>query len=73
MVDKAAAMKFKGTVWMVVAFLGIVLYYYLVDIPAEKKQSEEKERAEKILFFETDQVEEFILEKKDETFHKQRN
>ena len=65
-------MKFKGTVWMAAAFLGIGLYYYLVDIPAEKKQSEEKERAEKILFFETDQVEEFILRKKDETFHLKR-
>jgi len=65
-------MKFKGTVWMAAAFLGIVLYYYLVDIPAEKKQSEEKERAEKIILFETGQVEELILEKKDETFYLKR-
>ncbi len=65
-------MKFKGTVWMAAAFLGIVLYYYLVDIPAEKKQSQEKERAEKILLFETGQVEEFILGKKDETIHLKR-
>ena len=72
MVDKAAAMKFKGTIWMTVAFLGIVLYYYLVDIPAEKKQSEEKARAEKILLFDTDQVENLILEKKNETFHLKR-
>ena len=65
-------MKFKGTVWMAAAFLGIVLYYYLVDIPAEKEQSEEKERAEKILLFETGQVEEFILGKKNETLHLKR-
>ena len=57
-------MKFKGTVWMAALFLGIVLYYYLVDIPAEKRQLEEKERAGKIFLFEKDQVEEFILEKK---------
>jgi len=65
-------MKFKGTVWMAAGFLAIVLYYYLVDIPAEKKQIEEKDRAEKILLFEAGQVEEFILEKKDETFHLKR-
>ena len=65
-------MKFKGTVWMAAAFLGIVLYYYLIDIPAEKKQSLEKERAEKILLFETGRVEEFILGKKDATFHLKR-
>ena len=62
-------MKFKGTIWMTVAFVGIVLYYYLVDIPAEKKQSEENARAEKILLFESNQVENLILEKKNETFH----
>jgi Domain of unknown function (DUF4340) len=65
-------MKFKGTVWMAALFLGLVLYYFLVDIPAEKKQNEEKERAEKILLFETDQVEEFILKKKDVTIHLKR-
>ncbi len=65
-------MKFKGTLWMAALFFGLVLYYYLVDIPAEKKQTEEKERAEKILLFETGQVEEFILKKKDETIHLKR-
>ncbi len=65
-------MKFKGTVWMAAAFLGIALYYYLVDVPAEKKQIEEKERAGKILLFETDRVEEFILGKKDSTLHLKR-
>lgn len=65
-------MKFKGTLWMVVAFLGIVLYYYLVDVPAGIKQEEEKERAEKILLFETDQVKEFHLVKNDQTLHLKR-
>jgi hypothetical protein len=72
-VDKAASMKFKGTLWMAVLLLGIVLYYYLVDIPAEKKEIEEKERAGKILLFEKDQVEAFVLEKKDSVFHLKRN
>jgi uncharacterized protein DUF4340 len=62
-------MKFKGTLWMAAAFLGIVLYYYLVDVPAEKKQQRDQERAEKILLFEIDQVEEFRLVKKDQTLH----
>jgi len=66
-------MKFKGTVWMAALFLGIVLYYYLVDIPAEKRQLEEKERAGKIFLFESDQVEEFILGKKDISLHLKRN
>jgi hypothetical protein len=65
-------MKFKGTLWMAALFLGIVLYYYLIDVPAEKKQAEEKERAEKILLFETGQVEEFRLVKKDQTLHLKR-
>ncbi|VAX32021.1 hypothetical protein MNBD_NITROSPINAE05-1086, partial [hydrothermal vent metagenome] len=65
-------MNFKGTVGMAVLLLGIVLYYYLVDIPAEKKQIEEKERAGKIFLFETDRVEEFVLEKKDSVFHLKR-
>ena len=66
-------MKFKGTVWMAALFLGIVLYYYLVDIPAEKRQLEEKERAGKIFLFESDQVEEFILGKNDISLHLKRN
>ncbi|MDA0692778.1 MAG: DUF4340 domain-containing protein [Nitrospinae bacterium] len=65
-------MKFKGTLWMAAAFLGIVLYYYLVDVPAVKKQTQEKERAEKILLFETEQVEEFRLVKKDQTLYLKR-
>jgi len=65
-------MRFKGTLWMAALFLGIVLYYYLVDVPEEKKQQREKERAEKILLFETDQVQEFRLIKKDQTLHLKR-
>ncbi len=62
-------MKFKGTVWMAALFLGLVLYYYLVDIPAEKKQIEEKERSGKIILFETEKVEGFIFENKGSALH----
>lgn len=65
-------MKFKGTLGMAAAFLGIVLYYYLIDVPAEKKQQRDTERAEKILLFETDQVNGFRLVKKDQTLHLKR-
>lgn len=65
-------MKFKGTIGMAALLLGIVLYNYMVDIPAQKQDKEEKERAEKILPFETDQVEELRLIKKDQTIHLQR-
>lgn len=58
---------------MAAMFLGIVLYYYLVDIPAEKRQFEEKERAGKIFLFDKDQVEEFILGKKEFALHLKRN
>jgi len=58
---------------MAVVFLGVVLYYYLVDIPAEQKQIAEKERAGKIILFDTGRVEEFILEKKDNALHLKRN
>lgn len=58
-------MRFKGTVWMAALFLGIALYYFFIDVPREQKQAEEKERSEKILLFEKEDVEEFSLEKKD--------
>ena len=65
-------MKFKGTIGMAALFLGIVLYYYLVDVPAEKKHREEKERAEKILPFEIGRVEGLRLVKKNRTLHLRR-
>lgn len=65
-------MKFKGTVWMTALLAGVVLYNYLIDAPAEKKQKDDKERAEKILPFETDEVEGFRLVKKGQTIHLKR-
>ena len=43
-------MKFKGTARMLVVFLILGIYYFLVDLPAEKKKTKEKEMAGKVLF-----------------------
>lgn len=66
-------MKFKGTAAMMAVFLGLGLYYFLVDLPAEKKKKQEKEIAEKILPLEAANVTEFSLIKKDQTISLQRN
>ena len=38
-------MKFQGTALMSAVFLGLVLYYFFVDLPSEQKEKVEKERA----------------------------
>ncbi|KMP12660.1 hypothetical protein UR09_00720 [Candidatus Nitromaritima sp. SCGC AAA799-A02] len=59
-------MKFKGTLGLTVAFIGLVLYYFLIDVPTEERKKEEQARSEKILLFEPDHVESFsIIRKKD--------
>ena len=60
-------MKFKGTLWLALGFLTLVLYYYLVDIPQGEKEREDKERSEKILLFEEGSVEEFSLSENGQT------
>ncbi len=54
-------MKFRGTALMAAVFLGLVLYYFFVDLPAEQKEKDEKEQAEKILPLEMEKVLEFSL------------
>ena len=46
-------MKFKGTVLLTVAFIGIVLYYFLVDVPTTEQKKKEKIRSEKVLPFDS--------------------
>ena len=58
-------MKFKGTILLVATFIGIVLYYYLIDIPAENAKKEEKIRSEKALPFELEHVKEISIIKKE--------
>ncbi|MDP7557536.1 MAG: DUF4340 domain-containing protein, partial [Nitrospinaceae bacterium] len=54
-------MKFKGTIALTVAFVGIVLYYFLVDVPTEKREKEEKIRSEKVLPFKPGNVDTFSI------------
>lgn len=66
-------MKFKGTAWMMVAFLILGVYYFFVDLPAEKKKAREKEIAGKVVPFKAESVKEFSLVKKGQTITLQRN
>jgi hypothetical protein len=54
-------MKFRGTASMAAVFLGLVIYYFFVDLPAEQKEKTEQEQAEKILPLEAEKVVEFSL------------
>ena len=37
-------------------FIGIVLYYFLIDLPSEQRKQEEKDRAEKVILFDSENV-----------------
>ena len=54
-------MKFRGTALMAAVFLGLVLYYFFVDLPAEQKEKNEQEQAEKLIPLEAEKVVEFSL------------
>ena len=58
-------MKFRGTALMAAVFLGLVLYYFFVDLPAEQKEKNEQEQAEKLIPLEAEKVVEFSLTGKD--------
>ena len=50
-------MKFKGTASLAVLLTGIILYYFLIDLPTEKRKKEEKELSEKVIPFNPEDVE----------------
>ena len=54
-------MKFRGTALMAAVFLGLALYYFFVDLPAEQKEKTEQEQAEKIIPLEAEKIVEFSL------------
>ena len=60
-------MKFKGTVAMTAAFFSLGIYYFLIDLPAEKKKAQEQEIAGKVLPLKIANVSEFSLTKNDQT------
>ena len=59
-------MKFRGTALMAAVFLGLVLYYFFVDLPAEQKEKNEQGQAEKLIPLEAEKVVEFSLTGKGE-------
>lgn len=65
-------MKFKETLLLSLAFIGIVLYYFLLEVPAGQKAKETKELSEKILAFHTEDVDELSIVRKDQTVVVQR-
>jgi len=56
-------MKFKGTVVLTLIFIGIVLYYFLIDIPTEERNKEEKIRLGKVLPFDSSNIKAFSIVK----------
>ena len=49
-------MRFKGTAVLAALFIGIVFYYFLIDLPSEKRKKEDKDRSEKVILFDSENV-----------------
>lgn len=49
-------MRFKGTSVLAAVFIGIVFYYFLIDLPSEKRKKEDKDRSEKVILFDSENV-----------------
>ena len=60
-------MRFKGTAALAVVFIGIVLYYFLIDLPSEKRENEEKNRLEKVILFDSENVKAISFIKEENT------
>ena len=60
-------MRFKGTAALAVVFIGIVLYYFLIDLPSEKREKEEKNRLEKVILFDSENVKAISFIKEENT------
>ena len=60
-------MRFKGTAALAVVFIGIVLYYFLIDLPSEKREKEEKNRLEKVILFDSENVKAITFIKEENT------
>jgi hypothetical protein len=66
-------MKFKGTIWFLVFFAGLILYYFYIDAPSIEKAKEEKALAEKVLPFDENDVQEITLTKSENKIHLKRS
>jgi hypothetical protein len=49
-------MRFKGTALLAATLVGIISYYFLIDLPSEKQKNKEKDQAEKVILFDPENV-----------------
>jgi hypothetical protein len=66
-------MKFRGTLWLILIFIGLVLYLALVEVPTAEKKDKEETRSKQALHFKVEEVEAFDLIKPSGTIKIQRN
>jgi len=60
-------MRFKGTALLAAALVGIISYYFLIDLPSEKRKNKEKDRAEKVILFDPENVKGISFTKGEDT------
>ena len=60
-------MRFKGTAVLAAVLIGIVFYYFLIDLPTEKRKKEEKDRSEKVILFDSENVKAITFIKEENT------
>ena len=60
-------MRFKGTAVLAAVFIGIVFFYFQVDLPSEKRKKEEKDRSEKVILFDSENVKGISFIKRENT------
>lgn len=66
-------MKFRSTLWLILAFIGLGLYLILVEVPTAKKKDEQATRAKQVLHFKVEDVQEFDLTNPSGTIKVRRN
>ena len=44
-------MRFKGTAALAAVLIGIVFYYFLIDLPSEKRKNRKKKTEQRKLFY----------------------
>jgi len=66
-------MKFRGTLWLILIFVGLVLYLALVEVPTKEKKDEEESRSKQALQFKLEEVEALDLIRSSGTIRIQRN
>ena len=66
-------MKFRHTLWLILIFIGLVLYLALVEVPTAEKKDKEETHSKQVLHFKVEEVEAFDLIKPSGTITIQRN